>query len=298
MPDEHAWPARAEIDPIISAMPSGDEASIESIGRYIAARTSGDSFRRAKAIHDYVADRIRYDFAALKLPRIPDEDADAQIVWRNRKGVCAGYANLFVAIAKAADVEAMYLVGDARDTWGGTAPQSHAWNAVKVDGRWLLVDATWDAGSSDPSDGGETFHKRYRTLYLFTPPEVFGLDHFPADEGWQLRANPLRHADFLHQPLLGPAFAAEGLELISPTQPQVSASGSLDVRLKNPRLRSLLVTARQGSRPETECTVAGDSDLDAHCKFDQPGPWRVMLYSSAQRNENHGSVAAIEVNSQ
>lgn len=55
--------------------------------------------------------------------------------------VCNGYAQAFTAMAEAAGLEAVMVTGSdsAGDTGG-----NHAWNKVRIDGRWLLVDVTWN----------------------------------------------------------------------------------------------------------------------------------------------------------
>ena len=92
-------------------------------------------------------------------------------VFAARTGVCEGYARLMVALGKAAGLEVAYITGYVRDPeqrfdgdpWGNDQAvlegYRHAWNGVKIDDRWYLVDTTWD----DPI-GGEI-----RTTYLLTP---------------------------------------------------------------------------------------------------------------------------------
>lgn len=293
--DAPDWPMAATLDPIVAQIPASANTGPESVGRWLASRIRGDEFRLAKAIHDYIADRIAYDYAALaRYPDIGDEVADAGPVWRNRLGVCSGYTDLFRVIAKAAGLEAAYVVGEIRSQTGGVEPIKHAWSAVKVDGAWYLMDVTWDAGGSE--NGDNTFRKRYSTNYLFAPPEAFGLDHFPDDPRWQLRADPLERAEFVRQPLLRPEFLAKGLELLSPVRPQVDADGSLDIRLRNPRQLSLIVTAQKEGAAEKQCLVTAGRFSTATCTFDAAGRWKVSIYASEQRYDRHPYVAGVEVN--
>ena len=67
--------------------------------------------------------------------------------------VCSGYANTFYLFCKAAGLDCEYVRGESvpkKDDFG------HAWNRVKVDGKWYYVDCTWD----DPV-GGHKEHKKY-----------------------------------------------------------------------------------------------------------------------------------------
>lgn len=295
--DAPAWPMPATLDPILARIPASAD-SPESVGRWLASQIQGDPFRLAKAVHDVVADRVAYDFDALaRFPNIGREVAEADPVWRNRRGVCSGYSDLFRVMAKAAGLEAAYLVGEIRTETGGVEPIKHAWSAVKIRDAWYLVDVTWNAGGGDAADGGHTFHKRYSTNYLFAPPEVFGLDHFPDDTRWQLRADPLARAEFVRQPLVRANFLAKGLELLSPVRPQVDTAGSLDIRLRNPRQLSILVTAQKKDGGEAKrCVVVASAVSTATCAFDSPGAWKVSIYANEQRYESHPYVAGVDVN--
>ena len=191
-----AWPMSAEPDPAVSAMPESEQVSIDAVGRYLAAHIP-DTKLRVKAIHDYVALRLHYDFAALAkilakdYATTPSQEAEA--VFAARTGVCEGYAKLVSALGKAAGVEIAYVTGYIRDTQRRTTDTgtddaikaalegySHAWNVAHVGDEWLLLDATWD----DPSNSDTPV----RSTYLFTPPALFVRDHLPAEPGWQLLA--------------------------------------------------------------------------------------------------------------
>lgn len=292
------WPMPATLDPILARMPPSVDTSPEAAGRWLGDTLRDDPFRLAKALHDYIADRVEYDLAALAaFPDVPRDAVEAEGTWRTRRGVCAGYADLFRVMAKAAGLEAAYVVGETRSESGGVRPIKHAWNAVKIRDGWYLLDVTWNAGSADSATGGKVFRKRYSTEYLFAPPEVFGLDHFPEEERWQLRADPLERAEFVRQPLLRPDFLAKGLELLSPVRPQVDTAGSLDVRIRNPRQLSLIVTAtRKGTAEETKCLVVSGVSSVATCTFGEPGAWSVAIFANEQRYGSHPYVAGIDVN--
>ena len=162
--------------------------------------------------------------------------------------MCAGYANLFVALARAAGLDAAYLTGNVRSEDGELAGTSHAWNAVRIDGYWALLNVTWDAGVVE--DG--RFVAKYRTAYLFTPPSVFRVNHLPEHDAWQLHPSPISRGAFIRQPNVTPSFHAAGLTLVSPDRAQVDAKDAVEVRLTNPQRRSIL--ARLGGQ---RCTSGG-----------------------------------------
>ena len=64
------------------------------------------------------------------------------------------------------------------------AEPNHAWNAVKIDGKWQLIDTTW--GSGYVSDGA--YVKQFRETFFLPSPEQLAFSHFPQDAAWQLRS--------------------------------------------------------------------------------------------------------------
>jgi transglutaminase/protease-like cytokinesis protein 3 len=268
-----------ELSPLVRDMPPEAERSIESVAAYLKLNAPS-SLERLKAAHDYVADRVAYDAESYFAGRYPPQDA--RTVFETRKSVCAGYANLLTAIGRAAELDVRYVVGDGRPAGSDLSGESHAWNAAQLDGRWYLIDATWDSGAV-----GQRFEKNYRTAYFLTPPAVFALSHFPDEAKWQLLERPLSRGDFLRQPALSPLFFATGLELVAPDRSQVDVSGTLEIQLKSSRGAFLLANVRQGrgqgevllGTPRVErCQVDGGAAPRVRCQFGHPGRYDVQLF--------------------
>lgn len=72
------------------------------------------------------------------------KDHSAVELLRNRTGVCQAIAALAVKVLPYMGIETQYIAGQGYGTsgWG-----NHAWNIVKVDGRWLHVDFTFALNS-------------------------------------------------------------------------------------------------------------------------------------------------------
>jgi len=282
------WPLPAEIHPAVTALPPGEEGSIASVSRYIV-RQEPDPWMRIKALHDYVADRVSYDVEAYRSKTYPPQDAET--VFRTRRSVCAGYANLLAAMGTAAGDEIVVVGGDSRTDGGDLTGEGHAWNAARIGGRWVLLDATWDAG---PVNDGR-FVKRYSTEFLFAPPEVLGLSHFPDEEQWQLRHPALSRGEFLRQPMMRPRFYAEGFTLVSPDRPQVTVDRVVEVRLRNPRHR--YVMARYEKRDggvRANCDVAQGPAVSVRCALPDEGKYRVVLLSNREEYGTYYGIGEIE----
>jgi transglutaminase/protease-like cytokinesis protein 3 len=271
-------------------MPKEAEVSITSVGRWIADHEH-DPRMRVKALHDWVADRVAYDGPSYMAHRIPWADGDAQSVFRTRVGVCAGYAQLLAALGKVTGDEILYIVGDSRSEDAPMEGESHAWNAAKIDGQWTLIDVTWDAGHLE----GGVFAKRYRTDYLFTPPQLFGVTHFPDLAKWQLLETPLSRAEFFRRPVLAPAFFTHRLDLVTPDRSQVAAGAAVDVRVSNPENAWLLVDYHpKGGGRATKC--AGDQHTAMRCSFAAAGTYDVDLYVNDQQFGTYAYAGSVEVN--
>ena len=98
---------------------------------------------KARVIHDWVAGNIEYDYQAYLAGDLGLKTASVTL--RDKSGLCGGYSFLFAALCRAADIPARVIQGKASgtDEW---ETQSHAWNEVMADGKWIPVDTTWDSG--------------------------------------------------------------------------------------------------------------------------------------------------------
>ncbi|HEY5949547.1 MAG TPA: transglutaminase-like domain-containing protein, partial [Kofleriaceae bacterium] len=112
--DAMGWPLPVAFDPIVTDMPDSEQGSIESVGAYLAARIT-DKKLLVKALHDYVVNRLHYDYDALKYIEAHDyehtPEQTAEAVFARRAGVCEGYSRLMVALGKAAGVEIAFVTG-------------------------------------------------------------------------------------------------------------------------------------------------------------------------------------------
>lgn len=276
-----SWPWTQQVHPVVAGMTASDETSIEGVARSISARVT-DPFERVKALHDWVVTRLRYDSASITGVR---KKQDAQSVFLSRLGVCEGYARLLVELGKHTGDRFVYLTGEVREEHGELAPIGHAWNAVEVKGAWYLLDATWD----DPvmNDGSDA----YRTDYLFIPPDLAALNHFPDEPRWQLRTKALSRAEFLRQPMATPGLAKEHLELKSPSRAVVSVGETFELALGNPAHRFVMV---QVMPDQTKCGPSDAAELALSCPVTR-GSKEAIVFVNEARDGAYVSVASFKV---
>lgn len=283
------WPLPATLHPLVVGMPKDAEQSIEAVGRYIAEREP-DRRLRIKALHDYVADRVAYDAEAYADRRYPPQDAET--VFKTHMAVCAGSANLLEALGKAAGEEIVVVLGDARNRESDVTGEGHAWNAARIDDAWYLIDATWDAGSVE----GRTFTKRYGTSYLFAPPAVFAVSHFPDEPRWQLQEPPVSRGDFFRAPMMGADFFAEGLTLVAPDRSQVTVDEVFELTVDNPRGRFILARHVAEDGTSERCAVVNGPRATARCALPAPGAYQVRLFAAAEEYGSYPMVGSFAVN--
>jgi transglutaminase/protease-like cytokinesis protein 3 len=84
-----------------------------------------------------------------KLQQIKDDIVNE--TFKKRTAICEGYAQSFKKVCDLLQIEARIIKGYARNSLNeiGVIPttSNHAWNAVKLNYKWQLIDATWAAWS-------------------------------------------------------------------------------------------------------------------------------------------------------
>ena len=176
--------------------------------------------QRARALYDWITTNIRYDveeWAHITGGGSSYMNAhDPLSVLARGTTVCAGYSWLFDAMARSVGLDSTFLIGSVRG-YRGTPDDAlvsafkHAWNAVRIDGEWRLLDATWGARQTGESEGDYLDRQAY---YFDTPPGQMIFDHLPETPEWQLLADPLSGAEaFNLLPNLKPTFFQHGLRL-------------------------------------------------------------------------------------
>lgn len=166
------------------------------------------------AIYEWVARHIRYDFKAFLKGRFPSSDPLRVI--RRRKAICGGYSALINELCRHAGLQSVPVIGyskgaDYRENQRFLR-SDHVWNAMKVNGRWVLLDATWGSGFALPRKQicrkllYQLFHldyrpkfrwkKKYQKEWWDVHPERMVMDHLPANPIWQLQDVALAEKNF------------------------------------------------------------------------------------------------------
>jgi len=115
-------------------------------------------YKKIKLIHDYIVNNTTYAATA------HSHTAYGALI--EGKAVCQGYTQLAYKMLTDAGVLCHYIAGQA---YNGKKIEDHAWNIVKLGGKWYYVDVTWD----DPTGAGD----QLRYDYFLKGRKMFHKDH-------------------------------------------------------------------------------------------------------------------------
>ena len=233
---------------------------------------------KARVLYMWIAHNVRYDCRKYHNrtadPRIvaytkaelqekirAREAKLAEKTMKGKRGICGDYSRLYKAFCDAVGLEAVIIRGNARDfykPYRNAHDNPHAWNAVKVEGQWQLLDATWGAGYTDA--GVTKFSRNVSAGYFAVSPALFAQNHFPDDVQWQLLDQPLGKKDFPNQPMINFRQSKYGIK-------NFASQAVLSTRKKKEKKvwlefeqvpKALMVTNRKGKPIKFQKAIEGD----------------------------------------
>jgi hypothetical protein len=197
-------PGRAKADDAYSAIdrhalaaPADVEQSVSQLASYLARPCKTD-LEKVRAVYRWMTDRVAYDVESFRRGKGGDDQPEG--VLTARKAVCEGYASLFADLCSRMGLTAAKVSGFGKGLGYRSRVSfqrtNHAWNAVQLDGKWRLLDATWGAGVVDQN----RYIKRFSEFYFLVPPEKLIFTHFPEEARWQLLDAPITQKQFEQRP--------------------------------------------------------------------------------------------------
>lgn len=222
----------AIIDDYAQNTPSSAAMSVSTLAQYLVIPTQND-IEITRVIYTWIAYNISYNYNAFLTHNYGDSSASG--VLQSRSSICEGYSSLFEGLAKAAGLSVTTIDGWAKGIDYSVGDQisgatNHAWNAVKINGGWYLIDSTWGAGSIQQNH----FVQNFCEGYFLTPPETFIIDHFPQNNQWQLLKQPISQTEFVSLPLTYSGFFQYELSFKGTYQPVTDANGETSINLGAP----------------------------------------------------------------
>lgn len=274
-------------------------SSVEELAKILAPLASTES-EKARLVYAWITQHIAYDVEALKRDR-RELDLSTTGVLTSRMTICSGYANLYQSLAKAMGLKSVivegyakgpsYLVGQDKDI-------NHAWNGVKIDGTWYLVDATWGAGAIE----NDQFVEKFNPYYFATDPDQLIYSHFPAESQWQLLPTVYTRSEFDQFPDISARFFRDRLQLLSHKDNRViSANGQLEIRLNIPD--NILIAAqlidKSGSKLEGSYTFVQKQGQQAivRASFPSIGEYELIIFSKKREEETYYQAVKYDIQS-
>lgn len=170
--------SRCDQDDIPQMMTSLNE-SVDSIVDAANAKYDSD-YEKAAFVHDFIVLNCTYDVDTFNkyLNNSNDETSLAYTSYGclvNRKAVCTGYSKAYKLILNRLNIECEVVSGTAANDM---RTGNHAWNYIKLDDGYYLVDVTWD----DPVSFDGTQRNEVRRDYFCLNSEMMSKDHFPDED--------------------------------------------------------------------------------------------------------------------
>ncbi len=180
-----------KIEAHVNNTPASSTKSTAKLSKYLTEAFKQEDEKFA-AIYFWVGKNISYNLKQRNsnkkyssINEIVDE------VMKHRNGVCQHYSELFNELSLLAGLES-YVVSGYGKEYGKVMNLAHAWNAIKVNNEWYLVDATWGAGYIFQGE----YKKDFQLKYFMVKPDKFIVDHIPFDPMWQLLPYPITFDEF------------------------------------------------------------------------------------------------------
>lgn len=186
----HAFDSSSASDRIQS-----NDPRIIELAESLTANKKSD-LEKSRAIHKYITSTISYDQATREIiesGQTAPYIQDALTVLKTKTAVCEGYSNLAAALHRAIGIPAKISIGKhyyfayrlfptlkriGRIPDVNQAQGLHGWNEVKINGKWIPMDTTSDAGSSS----GGAWNREMKEEFFNPDPEYFNATHLKQGE--------------------------------------------------------------------------------------------------------------------
>lgn len=184
------------------------EKQLREHARSICDGIQDDSLKFV-AICLWIVNKLDYDYT------FNSENYELNNLLQSGKTVCAGYAALLNALCYLQGIPSLFVTGHVirSEKWNFIHTSGHAWNLVKINGRWYGIDLTWmdNTNKSNPVmkqiPAGEKWY--------LTAPEELSMTHYPEES--RLSFHPCKQQplnDYLRNPVLQQS--GQALQLLEP----------------------------------------------------------------------------------
>ncbi|MBM3465466.1 MAG: hypothetical protein FJX76_25520 [Armatimonadetes bacterium] len=276
-PDEAYF---AAIDAHAMAAPASAKIDVASLAAWLDKGAPSDLLR-ARAIFRWITAHVRYDEDFLRTGRRPSGEPEE--VLKSGVAICEGYARLFDALAQEMGLQSTLVEGYSRGN--GYAPgqpypaqPDHGWNAVSINGKWGLIDATWGAGCVNED---RQYQARFSPLFFLGSPREMIYTHLPADPRWQLLAREVSGADQQKLPYVTPVGLEMNVRPLTHRSAVVETGGEARMAFEAPAgvVLHARVVRQDSEVPGSAFVQQEDGRWTVLAKFPQAGAYDVQLFA-------------------
>ena len=247
---------------------------------------------RAWIVFYWVSQNIEYDVEAYFSGNISRQTSED--IFASRKGVCDAFGTIFETLCTAVQIECKKISGYAKGysfnlEQNSFARTNHAWNVIRLERHWYLVDSTWGGGYLDSNNCNR---KELNPFYFLVRPEQMIYRHLPEDRQWQLLMSPISMNDFVRLPYVNSTFFELNLDVISPRHTNMASFNSslglaeVLVRASSDTVFMGDITQTRSSKIKDACLVQYDADRQLwQCLFAPQGSGFHRLTLFARREK-------------
>ena len=147
---------------------------------------------KLRAIAIWISNNFDYDIINIDTYEYYSETQEIiTSMLKNKKGICAHFAELFSEIANKLGIKTYVISGYVKQH-GLIANFPHVWCASFIDTAWFLTDPTWFTGHVENHE----FIKKQSDWYFKATTENMIRSHMPFDPLWQFLYYPISPQEF------------------------------------------------------------------------------------------------------
>jgi hypothetical protein len=243
---------------------------------------------KARVLYVWLTENIRYDAESYFYGR--NEGRSLEELLHNGKSVCQGFAYLFETMGRSVGLETVTISGwvkgvDYSPTTFMRGAPNHAWNAVKIEEDWYLVDCTWGAGYLS----GRDYEKCFDDFYFLTPPKQLIFSHFPKNTDWQLLEPKMTKEECLKIPKTWSNYFRCGINLLSDAFENMHVSEEESFRFSANKGTELLITLFDPDRISRRSQVfvqRSGNIYEAQARFSEKGNYELHVLARRETDED------------
>ena len=267
---------------ILKNIGDNDKGTLTQFCDYLSAKASNlNEEQKVNLAYKWITENIEYDEDG-------SVERDPEKFFPSKTTVCSGFAHLFYRMLKAMNYNEdniRNITGYAKGSTYSVYEEptvEHEWNAVKINGKWCLIDATWDAGQ-----------KEYR--YFCTKPECFVRDHLPQEEEKenQFLDNPISLQTYHNYVLTTGLFCKYNVEIKEDISIYNKCNGKFTVKYNYDSELNLYISPEEN----IEIDIAYiDKGFDVNFKASQKGKYNLVMFLVTENIDYTTSIGTVHVN--